>query len=129
MCNNNKSAWTRNSRWQLVRDVQPLCRKFKLHPNNKMKTRNQSKYHNVRLVGKQGGHSPKESDHPGVEKCTNKSTTSLEKHSDGDQAQVNLPAGPSRVTQTRKKEKDKRQKWSREDYKEVTYAFYMSIKN
>ena len=94
-----------------------------------MKTRNQSKYHNVRLVGKQGGHSPKESDHPGVEKCTNKSTTSLEKHSDGDQAQVNLPAGPSRVTQTRKKEKYKRQKWSREDYKEVTYAFYMSLKN
>ena len=38
-----------------------------------------------------------------------------------------LPAGPSIVTPTKKKEKDKIQKWSREDYKEVIYAFYMSL--
>ena len=38
-----------------------------------------------------------------------------------------LPAGPSIVTPTKKKEKDKIQKWSREDYKEVMYAFYMSL--
>ena len=38
-----------------------------------------------------------------------------------------LPAGPSIVTPTKKKEKDKTQKWSREDYKEVMYAFYMSL--
>ena len=50
----------------------------------------------------------------------------MEKHSDGSHAQEDLPAGPSRVTPTKEKEKDKRQKWSREDYKEVMYAFYMS---
>ena len=47
------------------------------------------------------------------------SATSLEKHSDGNQAQGDLPAGPSRVTPTKKKEKDKRQKWNSDDYKEV----------
>ena len=52
---------------------------------------------------------------------------SLEKHSDGNQAQGDLPVGLSRVTTTTKKEKDKRQKWSREDYKEVMYAFYISL--
>ena len=55
------------------------------------------------------------------------SATSLEKHSDGNKAQGDLTAGPSRVTLTKKKEKDKRQKRSREDYKEVMYAFYMSL--
>ena len=71
--------------------------------------------------------SPRESNQPGVEKCTTGSATSLGKHSDGNHAQGDLPAGPSRVTPTKKKEKDKRQKWSREDYKEVMYAFYMSL--
>ena len=55
------------------------------------------------------------------------SATSLGKHCDGNHAQEDLPAGPSRVTPTKKKGKDKRQKWSREDYKEVMYAFYMSL--
>ena len=55
------------------------------------------------------------------------SATSLEKHSDDNKAQGDLTAGPSRVTPTKKKEKDKRQKWSTEDYKEVIYAFYMSL--
>ena len=39
-----------------------------------------------------------------------------------------LPAGLSRVTPTMKKERDKRQKWTREDYNEVMYAFYLSLK-
>ena len=53
--------------------------------------------------------------------------TSLEKHSDGNHVQGDLPAGPSRVTPTKKKEKDKIQKWSRKDYKEVMNALYMSL--
>ena len=64
---------------------------------------------------------------PGVEKCTTGSVTSLEKHSDHKHAQGDLPAGQSRVTPRKKKEKDRRQKWSRKDFKEVMYAFYMSI--
>ena len=43
------------------------------------------------------------------------------------QPQGELPASPSTVITTRKKEKDKRQKCSRENYKEVMYAFYMSL--
>ena len=70
-------------------------------------------------MGKQGTRPPRESNQPRVEKCTPESATSLEKHSDGNHSQGDLPAGPSRVTPTKKKEKDKRQKWSREDYKEV----------
>ena len=113
--NNNKSAWIRNSRWQLARDIQPLGSKVKMHPNNKMKTRSQNTYHIVRRVGKQGTRPPRESNQPGVEKCTTGLTASSEKHSDGDQAHGDLPACPSRVTPTTKKEKDKRQKWSREN--------------
>ena len=63
-----------------------------------------------------------------VKKCTAGSATSLEKHSPGNHAQGDLRAGPSRTTLTNKKEKDKRQKWSREDYKEVMYAFYMFLR-
>ena len=92
-----------------------------------MKARNQNTYHIVRCVGKQGTRPPRESNQPGVEKYTTGSTTSLGNHSDGNHAQEDLPAGPSRVTPTKKKEKDKRQKWSREDYKEVMYVFYMSL--
>ena len=58
--NNNKSAWTRNSRWQLAQDIQPLDSKVKMHPNNKMKARSQSTYHIVRRVGKQGTRPPRE---------------------------------------------------------------------
>ena len=93
-----------------------------------MKTRSQNTYHIVRRVGKQGTRPPRESNQPGVKKCTTGSATSLGKHSDGNHAQGDLPAGPSRVTPTKKKEKDKRQKWSREDYKEVMYAFYMFLR-
>ena len=70
---------------------------------------------------------PRDSNQPGVEKCTAGLTTSLDKHSDDNHAQGDLPAGPSRVKPTQKKEKDKRQKCSRENYKEVMYAFYMSL--
>ena len=92
-----------------------------------MKTRSQNTYHIVRRVGKNGTRPPGESNQPGVEKCTTGSATSLGKHSAGNHAQGDLPAGPSRVTPTKKKEKDKIQKWSREDYKELMYAFYMSL--
>ena len=63
----------------------------------------------------------------GVEKCTTGSATSLGKHSDGNHAQGDLPGGPSRVTSTKIKEKDKRQKLSKENCKEVMYAFYVSL--
>ena len=99
----------------MARDIQPLGSKVKMHPNNKMKTRSQNTYHIVRPVGKQGTRPPRESNQPVVEKCTTGLTDSLEKHSDGNQAQGDLPAGPSRVTPATKKEKDKRQKWNRED--------------
>ena len=75
-----------------------------------MKTRSQNTCHIVRRVGKQGMSPPRESNQPGVGKCTTGSTTSLEKLSDGNHAQGDLPADPSRVTPTKKKEKDKRQK-------------------
>ena len=94
-----------------------------------MKTRSQNTYHIVRRVGKQGTRPPKELNQPGVEKCTTGSATSLGKQSDGNHAQGYLPAGPSTVTPTKKKEKNKRQKWSREDHKEVMYAVYMSLEN
>ena len=43
--------------------------------------------------------------------------TSLGKHSDGNHTQGDQPAGPSRVTPTKKKKKDK----------ELMYAFYISL--
>ena len=63
----------------------------------------------MRLVSKQGTYPPRESNQPGVKKCTTESATSLQKHSDGNQTQGDLSV--------KKKEKDKIQKWSREDYK------------
>ena len=105
-----KLAWGQNSGWHLAWDVQPLGSKVKIHPNNKMKTRSQNTYHIIRRVSKQGTLLPREPKHNGVKKCTTESATSLEKHSDGNQVQGDLPAGPSIVTPAKKKEKDKRQK-------------------
>ena len=105
-----KLAWSKNSGWQLAWDIQPLGSKVKIHPNNKMKTRSQNTYHIIRRVGKQGTRLPREPKHHGVEKCTTELAISLEKHSDGNQVQGDLPAGPSSVTPAKKKEKDKRQK-------------------
>ena len=79
-----------------------------MHPKNKMKTRSQNTYHIVHHVGKQGARPPREMHNPGIEKFTTRLAASLEKHSDGNHAQGDLPAGPSRVTLTKKKEKDKR---------------------
>ena len=86
-------------------------------------------------MGKQGTRRSRDSNEPGVKKCTTELTTSLEKQSDGNQAQGDLPAAPSRVTPAKKNEKDERQKWSRVqktkwsrvDYKKVMYAFHMSL--
>ena len=91
-----------------MQNIQSLSSKVKMPPKNKMKTRSQNTYHIVRRVGKQGMSSPRESNQPGVEKCTTGSATSLEKLSDGNNAQKDLPADPSRVTPTKKKKKDKR---------------------
>ena len=82
---------------------------------------------NQERAGKQGMRPPGKSNQPGVEKCTTVSETFLEKHSDGNHAQRDLPTSPSSVTPTKKKEKDKRQKCNREDYKEVMNAFYMFL--
>ena len=68
-----------------------------MHPKNKMKTRSQNTYHIVHCVGKQGMRPSREPNQPVVEKCTTGSTTSLEKHSDGNHAQGDLPAHPSKV--------------------------------
>ena len=92
-----------------------------------MKTKSQNTFHIVRHLGKQGTHPPEESSKSGVGKCTTVLATSLEKYCHGNQAQGDLQVGPSRVTPTKKMEKDKRQKWSMEDYKEVMYAFHMSL--
>ena len=86
----------------------------KMHPNNKMKSRSQNIYHIIHRVGKQGTHSLSESNQSGVEKCTTGSKIFLEKHSNANHAQGDRPADPSRVIPIKKKEKDKRQKWSRE---------------
>ena len=72
-----------------------------------MKARSQNTYHIDRRVSKQRTHPPKESNQPGVEKCTTGSVTSLGKHSDGNHAQGDLPAGSSRVTPTKKGKKTK----------------------
>ena len=92
----------RNSRWQLARDIQPLGSKVKMHSHNKMKTKSQNIF---RRVGKEGTCPSRESNQPGVEKRTTAAVTFLEKHSDGNHAQEDLPAGPYRVTPTKKKEK------------------------
>ena len=80
-----------------------------MHPKNKMKNRSQNMYCIVRRVGKQGTHPQRESNQPGVGKCTIGLATFLEKHSDGNHVQGDLLAGPSRVPPTKKKEEDKRQ--------------------
>ena len=77
-----------------------------------MKTKIQNTYYIVCHLGKE--ETPNQ---PLVKKCTTRSAASLGKHSDGTHTQEDLPAGLSRVTPKKKKEKDKRQKWSREDYK------------
>ena len=64
---------------------------------------------------------PRDSNQPRVKKCSTGSAASLEKHSDSNHAQGDLRAGPFRVTPTKKKQ------WNREDYREVMYAFYMSL--
>ena len=69
-----------------------------------MNTGSQSTYHIVCHVDKQGTRPPKESNQPMVEKCLTGSETSLEKNSDGNHAQGDLPAGSSRVTTIKKKE-------------------------
>ena len=91
-----------------MQNIQSPSSKVKMPPKNKMKTRSQNTYYIVRRVGKQGMSSPRESNQAGVEKCTTGSATSLEKFSDGNHAQEDLPADPSRVTPTKKKKKDKR---------------------
>ena len=73
-----------------------------------MKTRSKNTDHIVGGVGKQSTRPPRKSNQPDVQKCTTGSATSLGKHSDGNHAQGDLPAGTSRVTPTKKKEKEKR---------------------
>ena len=74
-------------------------------------------------MGMQRRRPPREPNQPGVISNNTESATSLEKYPDGNQAQGNLPTDSSRVIPKKKKEKDKGQKWSRQDYKEVIYAF------
>ena len=96
------TAWTQNSRWQLAWDIQPLSSNVKMDPKNKMKTKIQNTCH-IGCLGQRGTRLPKESNQPEVEKCSTGSASSLEKPSDGNHAQGDLPAGPSRVTPTKKK--------------------------
>ena len=62
-----------------------------------------------------------------VEKLATVLATSPDQSVDGNQAQGNPTAGPSQKTPPKNKEKLKRKKWSREEYIEVMYAFYMSL--
>ena len=73
-----------------------------------MKTRSKNTDYIVGRVGKQGTRPPRKKNQPGVQKCTTGSATSLGKHSDGNHAQGDIPAGTSRLTPTKKKEKEKR---------------------
>ena len=73
-----------------------------------MKTRSKNTDYIVGRVGKQGTRPPRKSNQPSVQKCTTASATSLGKHSDGNHAQGDIPAGTSRLTPTKKKEKEKR---------------------
>ena len=61
-------------------------------------------------MDKQGTRPPRESNQPVVVKCTTRWATSLEKHSDVNHAQKDLPEVPSRVTSTKKKEKRQKTK-------------------
>ena len=74
-------------------------------------------------MGMQRRRPPREPNQPWVISNNIESATSLEKCPDGNQAQGNLPTLSSSVIPKKKKEKDKGQKWSRQDYKEVMYAF------
>ena len=62
-----------------------------------------------------------------VEKLATELATSSDENFDGNQASGNPTAGPSKSPPPKNKRKGKRQKWSREDYIEVMYAFYMSL--
>jgi len=93
-----------------------------------MKTPSKKSYHIVRCVGNQGTHPPRELSQLGVEKCTTSSASSLDSTLNGHQERDDPPnPSPTEKTQPKIKQKEKRIRWTREDYTDVTYAFYMSL--
>ena len=66
----------------------------------------------------------------GVKKCTTGSKSSRN-HLDGSQNQQHSNLGPleSTATDTRLKMKEKCQKWSREELKEIFYCFHYTLEN
>ena len=92
-----------------------------------MKTRSKKSYHIVRRVGNQGTRPPRELSQLGVEKCTTDSASSPNYTSDGHQERESPNSGPSEKEPPTKNQKEKRIRWSREDYSDVMYAYYKSL--
>ena len=92
-----------------------------------MKTRSNKTYHIVRRVGKQGTRPPRELSQLGVEKCTTDSASSPNRALNGHRNRDRPTSGPTEKIPTKIKEKEKRIRWTREDYFEVMYAFYLSL--
>jgi len=84
-------------------------------------------YRIARRAGQQGAR-PSGVDQPGVEKLATESISSQKESLDGHQDRRNSNLGPldSIPTQNQKK---KRQKWTREEYKDVMYCFYYTLEN
>ena len=92
-----------------------------------MKLRSQKSYHIVRRVVKKGTRPPRVLNQLGIGKYTTGSATSSNENLNGHQARVEPNAGPSVNPSNKTNQKEKRTKWTREDYSEVMYAFYMSL--
>lgn len=92
-----------------------------------MKTRSKNTYRLVRRAGKQGTRPPRELSQLGVEKCTTDSASSPNKTLNGHRERDNPKPGPTEKIPPKSKQKEKRIRWTREDYTDVMYAFYMSL--
>ena len=84
-------------------------------------------YRIARRAGQQGAR-PSGVDQPGVEKLATESISSQKASSDGHQDRRNSNLGPLDSIPTQN-QKEKRKKWTREEYKDVMYCFYYSLEN
>lgn len=89
-----------------------------------MKTRSKS-YRIVRRAGQQGTR-PSGRDQPEIEKSATESTSSPNTSPNGHQNGSSPNPGPSGLP-SKTNQKEKRKKWTREEYKEVLYCFYYAL--
>ena len=89
-----------------------------------MKTRNKS-YRLVRRAGEQGTR-PSGRDQPEVEKLVTRSNSSQDQGQRGHQEGPDPNPGPV-GSPPKNCKKEKRKKWTREEYKEVLYCFYLAF--